>query len=88
MGWSSSGDQLPRAKLFDRALVDDGLLLKRPLIRLGEERTEARGIQMRHGIASEIAQDHFRAGIACAPSGDETIGEPGWTGLRRKRCWY
>src|SRR5207302_5481736 len=51
-------------------VVDYSLLVGRARLRPGEERAEARGIEMRDGVLREIADDDFAAAFR-----DELVGE-------------
>ena len=67
---------------FDGARIDqrvgvggDRLLLGRALSGLGQERAEARGVQVRDRVLRQVALDHARAGLALAQRVDEPGGK-------------
>ena len=62
IGFAQLGDQRV-------GVVDDRLLFGRARLRLGEERAETRGVEVRHGVARQIAHGH----LVAAPR-DEIVG--------------
>ena len=56
-------------------MLDHRLLRSAALAGLGEERAEARRVQMGDWLEREVAHDHLPVRVRLAPGGDEALGE-------------
>jgi hypothetical protein len=75
--WQAEHDDLGAPELVDQSVgvLDYRLLRSAALAGLGEERAEARRVQMGDRLEREVAHDHLTVSVRLAPGGDEALGE-------------